>query len=107
MSIPFSVGLSLLFTASDVYLDSVFASFGLRHKQSAHNVGYLRLTPGLGRSPEEGNGYPLQSFCLEHSMDQLSDECFASLIPSSPSFHLDCLPGGSSQLNLLSYSPIC
>ena len=26
--------------------------------------------PGLGRSPREGNGYPLQYFCLENSMDR-------------------------------------
>ena len=28
------------------------------------------LIPGLGRSPEEGNGNPLQYFCLENSMDK-------------------------------------
>ena len=27
------------------------------------------LIPGLGRSPGEGNGYPLQYSCLENSMD--------------------------------------
>ena len=26
--------------------------------------------PGLGRCPGEGNGYPLQYFCLENSMDR-------------------------------------
>ena len=26
------------------------------------------LIPGSGRSPGEGNGYPLQYFCLENSM---------------------------------------
>ena len=26
--------------------------------------------PGLGRSPGEGNGYPLQYVCLENSMDR-------------------------------------
>ena len=26
--------------------------------------------PGLGRSPGEGNGYPLQYYCLENSMDR-------------------------------------
>ena len=26
--------------------------------------------PGLGRSPGEGNGNPLQYFCLENSMDR-------------------------------------
>ena len=29
-------------------------------KKSACNVGELGLIPGLGRSPGEGNGYPLQ-----------------------------------------------
>ena len=29
----------------------------------------LGSTPGLGRSPEERNGYPLQYSCLENSMD--------------------------------------
>ena len=29
-------------------------------KESACNVGDPRMTPGLGRSPGEGIGYPLQ-----------------------------------------------
>ena len=39
-------------------------------KESAHNVGGLSLTPGLGRSPEEGNGNPFQYSCLENPMDR-------------------------------------
>ena len=38
-------------------------------KQSACNVGDLDSISGLGRSPEEGNGNPLQHSCLENSMD--------------------------------------
>ena len=38
-------------------------------KESACNVGDLGLIPGLGRSPGEGNGYPLQCSGLENSMD--------------------------------------
>jgi len=38
-------------------------------KESACNVGDLGLIPGWGRSPEEGNGYPLQYSGLENSMD--------------------------------------
>ena len=38
-------------------------------KVSACNVGDLDLIPGLGRSPGEGNGYPLQYSGLENSMD--------------------------------------
>ena len=38
-------------------------------KESAYNAGDLGSTPGLGRSPGEGNGNPLQYSCLENSMD--------------------------------------
>jgi len=37
-------------------------------KESACNEGDLGLIFGWGRSPEEGNGYPLQYCCLENSM---------------------------------------
>ena len=39
-------------------------------KASACNVGDPGLIPGLGRSPGEGNGNPLQYSCLENSMDR-------------------------------------
>ena len=39
-------------------------------KESACNVGDPGLIPWLGRSPGEGNGYPLQYSCLENSMDR-------------------------------------
>ena len=39
-------------------------------KESTCNAGYLDLIPGLGRSPEEGNGYALQYSCLQNSMDR-------------------------------------
>ena len=38
-------------------------------KESARNVGDPDSIPGSGRSPEEGNGNPLQYSCLENSMD--------------------------------------
>ena len=34
------------------------------------NAGDPGSTPGSGRSPGEGNGYPLQYSCLENSMDR-------------------------------------
>ena len=34
------------------------------------NTGDLGLIPGLGRSPGEGNGDPLQYSCLENPMDR-------------------------------------
>ena len=39
-------------------------------KKSGCNVGDPGSVPGLGRSPGEGNGNPLQYSCLENSMDQ-------------------------------------
>ena len=38
-------------------------------KASAYNAGDPGSIPGLGRSPGEGNGNPLQYSCLENSMD--------------------------------------
>ena len=38
-------------------------------KVSAWNVGDTGSVPGLGRSPEEGNGNPLQYSCLENPME--------------------------------------
>ena len=38
-------------------------------KESACNAGDLDLNPGMGRSPGEGNGKPLQYSCLENPMD--------------------------------------
>ena len=33
-------------------------------------IGDEGLIPGLGRSPEEGHGNPLQNSCLENSIDR-------------------------------------
>ena len=59
-------------------------------KESACNAGDLGSIPGLGRSPGEGKGHPLQYSGLENSMDsivhgvtkswtQLNDFQFSSL----------------------------
>ena len=42
-------------------------------KNPSANAGDVRdtgLIPGLGRSPAEGNGNPLQYSCLENPMDR-------------------------------------
>ena len=39
-------------------------------EESASNAGGPGLIPGSGRSPGEGNGYPLQYSCLENSMSR-------------------------------------
>ena len=45
---------------------------GSAGNESACNVGDLGSIPGLGRSPGEGKGYPLQYSGLENSMDCIS-----------------------------------
>ena len=50
------------------YSDAGFPG-GSDGEASACNEGDLRSIPGLGRSPEEGNGNPLQYSCLENPMD--------------------------------------
>ena len=39
-------------------------------KNPPANAGDMGLTPGLGRSPGEGNGYPLQYSCLGYPIDR-------------------------------------
>ena len=51
----------------------VFLGFpcGSAGKESTLNAGDLGSIPGLGRSPGEGKGYPLQYSGLEKSMDYI------------------------------------
>ena len=50
----------------------VFSCFpgSLDGKEPACNASDPGSIPGLGRSPGEGNGYPLQYSCLENPMDR-------------------------------------
>ena len=43
---------------------------GSDSEDSACNIGDLGLIPGSGRSPGEGDRYPLQYSCLKNSMDR-------------------------------------
>ena len=43
---------------------------GSDSKESAYNAGDQGLILGLGRSPGEGNGNPLQYSCLGNPMDR-------------------------------------
>jgi len=47
---------------------------GSAGKESICNAGDLGSIPGLGRSPGEGKGYPLQYSGLENSMDCIVHE---------------------------------
>ena len=44
---------------------------GSAGKESACNAGDLGSIPGMGKSPAEGNSYPLQYSGLENSMDRI------------------------------------
>ena len=50
-------------------LRAKFTLPGSAGKESSYNTGDLGWIPGLGRSPGEGKGYPLQYSGLENSMD--------------------------------------
>ena len=43
---------------------------GSDNKEPACNAGELGSIPGLGRCPGEGNGDPLQCFCMRNPMDR-------------------------------------
>ena len=90
-------------------------------KEFACSAGDLGLIPGLGRSPGEGKGYPLQYSGLENSVDYIvhgltrsqtqlsnfhfhflsSSWCF-QILDMIPEFYLDCLLFSLSSCILLS-----
>ena len=59
---------------------------GSAGKESACSAGDLGLIPGLGRSPGEGKGYPLQYSGLESSMDCIVHRVTKSLTQVSNFF---------------------
>ena len=64
--LAFSAISVLIIFQSPMFLQSSGGSDG---KASAYNAEDPGSIPGLGRSPGEGNGNPLQYFCLENPMD--------------------------------------
>ena len=65
-SYELSKGMSLLFNMLSRF---VFPG-GLDGKASVYNAGHLGSIPGSGRSAGEGNGNPLQYYCLESPTDR-------------------------------------
>ena len=59
-------------------------------KESTCNAGDLGSTPGLGRSPGERKGYPLQYSGLENSMDYTVHEVAKSQTQLSDFTSLTC-----------------
>ena len=68
-----------------VFLDFPCDSTG---KESTCNAGNLGAIPGLGRSPGEGKGYPLQYSALGNSMHCINTVVYLPLVESywSPRF---------------------
>ena len=64
--------ISIVFALIEITISIVFGLFpgGSDGKASACNAGDLGSIPGMGRSPGEGNGKPLQNSCLENPMDR-------------------------------------
>ena len=73
---------------------------GSAGKESAYDVGDLGSIPGLGRSPGEGKGYPLQYSGLENSMDCVvhgvaksqTEQLSLSLLGSLTELPTNCTP---------------
>ena len=62
--------LNSLISSSNFLIVSLWFPGGSGGKASVYNAGDLGLIPGSGRSPGEGNGNPLQYYCLENPMDR-------------------------------------
>ena len=63
--------LRLSFPSQGVWVWSLVDFPGvLDGKASVYNAGYPGSIPGLGRSLGEGNGNPLQDYCLKNPMDR-------------------------------------
>ena len=58
------------FIVCKLYLSVSDFPGGSDGKASVYNAEDLDSVPGLGRSPGEGNGNPLQYYCLENPMDR-------------------------------------
>ena len=66
---------------------------GSAGKESSCSAGDLGSIPGLGRSPGEGKGYPLQYSGLENSMDCIDHgvtKCWTQLSDFHFHFSLSC-----------------
>ena len=71
LNIGAHVTYSLSLTAVQKFQSKIFGvPGGSDGKESTCNVGDQGSITGLGRSPGEMNGYPLQYSCLENSMDR-------------------------------------
>ena len=66
-----STGVGSEHVCSYSYFSAMGFPCGPAGKKSACHTGDLGSIPGLGRSPGEGKGYPLQYSGLKNSMDSI------------------------------------
>ena len=70
--ITLSIGKTYSFPSLDLHSypgDTVIKNLP-EMQEATCNVGDLGLIPGLGKSPEEGNGNPLQYSCIGNCMER-------------------------------------
>ena len=80
---------------------------GSASKESSCNAGDLGSIPGLGRSPEEGKGYPIQYSGLENSMDWLIHGVTKSRTRLRDfHFNFPCLDNDLGEKSF-NFSPLC
>ena len=65
-----TVAKSLIWLSDFTFTFSMDFPGGSDSKASVYNAGDLGSIPGSGRSDGEGNGNPLQYYCLENPMDR-------------------------------------
>ena len=73
--ISYTTEFSLWFSSENYFISLVIFSMIQKFsnsvdKESSCNAGDPGSIPGWGRSPGEGNGNPLQYYCLENPMDR-------------------------------------
>ena len=68
----FSLALPATLGSNNLATNTINKDFpgGSDGKASVYNAGDPGSIPGSGRSPGEGNGNPLQYYCLENPMDR-------------------------------------
>ena len=76
---------------------------GSAGKESTCNAGDLGSIPGLGRSPGEGKGHPLQYSGLANSMDHTVCGVPESDTTERLSLSLHCLPSCRAHMHVLSH----
>ena len=82
------VSLHMSVTRSLLFMRILGFPGGSDGKESTCNVGHLGSIPGSGRSPGEGNSYPLQYSFLENSMDRGLCRAIVHGIAKSQTKHL-------------------